>query len=106
MDLKVIVRNVQDGAALRAAAEERLARTLERFEHKVISADMRLEDETGSNKHGVDKLCTITVKLRTGEIVIKEQDDDLLTALGLGLDRLKAAMSREIGKAKRGIAEG
>jgi ribosomal subunit interface protein len=106
MDLKVIVRNVEDSAALRATAEEKLARTLERFEHMVISADMRLEDETGSNKHGVDKLCTITVKLRTGEVIIKEQDDEIYAALGLGLDRLKAAVSREISKSKRGIAEG
>lgn len=106
MDLKVVIRGVDDAGALRAFAEERLAASLERFEEHLISGLMRLEDVTGPEKHGVDKLCSIELKLRSGDVRIKEQGEEFHATINTAMDRLKAALSREISRFKRGVGEG
>lgn len=106
MDIKVVIRGVDEAGQLRDYAEERLGHALERFEHQVLSATMRLEDETGPEKHGVDKHCNVDVRLRTGEVVIKEQGEDFLAVVNVAMDRLRAVLGREVAKAKRGIGEG
>ena len=67
---------------------------------------MRIEDVTGPEKHGVDKQCSIELRLRTGEVRIKEIGDDFHATIDTALDRMKAALSREAAKAKRGVGEG
>ncbi len=105
MNTQVVIRNAENGNGLRAFAEEKLAETLARFERAVMSAIVRLEDVTGSEKETADdKLCNVHIKLRTGEIVIKEQASDFHAAINTAMDRLKAKLSREIGRGKHGIA--
>ncbi len=106
MDMQVVIRGVEEPGELRSFAEEKLSGALERFAENVLSATMRIEDETGPEKHGVDKRCHIDVRLRTAEIHITEQSDDFRVSINTALDRLKAALSRQTGKAKRGIGEG
>jgi ribosomal subunit interface protein len=106
METKVVVRGVEDPAPLRDYAEARLVKSLARFDRSVLSVTMRLSDETGPQKKGVDKLCSIEVKLRTGEVRIKERCDDFEGSVNLALDRMRAALSREVSKRKRGVAEG
>ena len=108
MEIQIVVRGVDSEAgALRRFAEERLETAVARFEEHILQATVRLEDVTGPVKHQTDdKHCNLDVKLRTGEIVIKEHGDEFHATINTALDRLKAALSREIGKAKRGIGEG
>ncbi|MGD8450202.1 MAG: HPF/RaiA family ribosome-associated protein [Phycisphaerae bacterium] len=106
MDMHIVIRNVEDGGELRHYAEEHLSHALERFEDRILTTTMRLEDVTGPDKGGVDKQCSIEVRLRTGEVRIKETGDDFFATISTALDRLKAAISRETAKAKRGIGEG
>jgi len=106
MDIKVIIRGVDDATGLREFAEKKLAGAIERFEDRVLSATVRLEDETGPTKHGVDKVCHVEVRLRTGETRIKEVGEDFRATIDTAMDRLKAALSREAGRAKRGVGEG
>jgi len=106
MELKVIARGLDDGANLREFGANKLTGALERFEDRVLTATMRLEDETGPTKHGVDKVCSIEVRLRTGEIHIREVGEEFRATIDKAVDRLKAALSREVGKAKRGVGEG
>jgi len=106
MNIQVFIRGVEDANSLRDFAEEKLGKTLERFEGSTLATTMRLEDVTGPEKHGVDKSCSIEVKLRTGEVRIKETGDDFYATINAALDRLKAAVSREVAKAKRGVGEG
>jgi ribosome-associated translation inhibitor RaiA len=105
-DVKTIVRGVADAAGLRTLGQERLVESLHRFEEHILGATMRLEDETGPKKHGVDKLCSIEVKLRSGDVRIKERGEDFHATIDTALDRMKAALSREVSRAKRGIGEG
>lgn len=106
MDTKIVIRGVDDTAELRNFADEKLAAGIERFHDHVLGATMRLEDVTGPEKHGVDKLCSIEVRLRKGEVRIKEEGEEFHATIDVALDRMKAALSRETGKAKRGIGEG
>jgi len=106
MELKVVIRGVDDDTELRAFAEEKLGAMLDRFDHAVHSATMRLEDETGPAKHGVDKVCHIEVKLRRGEVRIREVGEEFYATVDVALDRLKAALSREVAKNKHGVGEG
>ena len=106
MDMQIIIRGVDDTADLRDFALEKLRHGVDRFQDSILNATMRLEDVTGPEKGGVDKLCSIEVKLRTGEVRIKEQGDDFHATIDTALDRMKAALSRKTGKAKRGIGEG
>lgn len=106
MDTKVFIRGVEKPSDLRAFAEEKLAGALERFADRVLNATMRIEDVTGPEKHGVDKQCSIELRLRTGEVRIKEIGDDFHATIDTALDRMKAALSREAAKAKRGVGEG
>lgn len=106
MNIQVFIRGVEDATRLRDFAEEKLGKTLERFQGSTLGATMRLEDVTGPEKRGVDKSCSIEVKLRTAEVRIKELGEDFHTTINAALDRLKAAVSREVAKAKRGIGEG
>lgn len=106
MDVKVIVRGVADGTRLRELAEQKLAVALDRFTDRVLGATVRLEDETGPAKGGVDKVCHIEVRLRTGDVRIREQGEAFEATLDTALGRLKAALGRETGKFKRGVGEG
>lgn len=106
MDMQIIIRGVDDPAGLRDFAQEKFDHGVDRFQDSILSATMRLEDETGPEKGGVDKLCSIEVKLRTGEVRIKERGNDFRATINTALDRMRAALSRETGKGKRGIGEG
>jgi len=106
MMTRVYVRGVEDSAGLRELAERKLAQALDRFEDRILKVTMRLEDVTGPGKGGIDKQCSVEVKLRTGEVRIKEQGEDFQATIDVALDRLRAALSREVGRAKRGVGEG
>lgn len=106
MNIQVVVRGVDNAGRLRGFAEDKLAKTLERFQDRVHAATMRLEDETGPDKGGVDKLCSIEIKLRSGNIRIKERGEEFYATIDSAVDRLKAALSRQTGRAKHGVGEG
>jgi ribosome-associated translation inhibitor RaiA len=95
-------------AALRTWVEERVDRALVRFEERVHSIAVRLEDVTGPVKGGFDKRCRLDVRLKApaGQVIIDELGQDVGVTVSLALDRLKAAMSRKAGKAKRGVGRG
>ena len=106
MEIGITVRGVENPGRLREHAEEKLAKALARFEDRILDAAMRLEDETGPHKKGQDKQCSIEIKLRKGEVRITEKGDQFEATINTAIDRLKAALSREVAKAKRGVGEG
>ncbi len=106
MNLKVLVRGAGNGAGIRAYAEERVATALRRYTKEIRSATVRLVDETGPRKQKDDKICAIELKLRGAAIRISETSDDFKASLALALDRVRAALSRQLSKRKRGVGEG
>lgn len=107
MDLRVAIKGIENHAALRSQAEEKTAAALSRFRNRILAATVLLEDITGPHKQAVDKRCRIDVRLKRGlELTIDEVREDIHAALAVALDRLKAAISRKVGQAKRGIGAG
>lgn len=107
MNLRVTIRGLDHKTELRGRAEDRVAATLERFAERIQSVTLFLEDVTGPQKQGFDKRCRVDVRLRRGGgLTIDELATDIDVALAVALDRLKAAISRQIGKKKRGVGAG
>jgi ribosomal subunit interface protein len=106
MDLQVVIRNTPEAPAIRAFAEQKLVSALERFEREVLAAVVRLEDETGPTKGGVDKQCHVEVKLRGRDLRVKEQGEDFYATIDTAMDRLRTLVGKEVSRAKRGVAEG
>jgi ribosome-associated translation inhibitor RaiA len=107
MDMQIVIRGVEDGTSeLREFVEERFATGVERFGDNILKSTIRLEDVTGPEKHGVDKLCSFELKLRSGDVRIKERGEEFRAVFNVALDRLKAVLSREVSRNKRGIGEG
>lgn len=107
MDMRIFVKGVRNKDELRELAEERVGRGLERFLKRIQGVSVRVEDETGPRKKGVDKVCAIEVDLRHGgQVRVREVGDDLRAVIDLALSRVKAALGREVSKRKRGVGEG
>jgi ribosome-associated translation inhibitor RaiA len=103
MNIRIVIKRVAEKTALRDYAEGKINASLQRLEDRVRSVSVRLEDVNGPRKKGLDKECCIEARLiPSGEIVVKEQSEDLQSAFLMGLDRLKAAISRKAAKTKRG----
>lgn len=107
MTLTIFVRGVEGGAKLKELADKKFASGLRRFEAVIRKATVKLEDETGPRKQTVDKVCTVELKLaRGGELRVREVGDDFAGVINTALDRVKAALSRSVGRMKRGVGEG
>ncbi len=106
MDIEIIVRGVEDASGLRGLAQRKLEAALQRYTTQVRRATMRLEDETGPSRHGVDKVCMISLRLRRGEVRVREVGPDFGPVIDVALDRMRAALGRKISRSKRGVGEG
>jgi ribosome-associated translation inhibitor RaiA len=107
MRLQVAIKGIDDKSALHNQAQERVAAALTRFQNRIRSVIVLLEDVTGPHKQSVDKRCRIDVGLkRGGKLTIDELGTDVLGSLGLAIDRLKPALSRKIGRMKWGVGAG
>lgn len=106
MEVKVIVRGVEFPSSVRAYARRRVETGLRRYAARILTATVRLTDETGPRKEKVDKICAIDLKLRTKNIRVKEVSADFRASISLALNRIRATLGRSIGKSKRGIGAG
>jgi ribosome-associated translation inhibitor RaiA len=107
MNVRVAIKGIDDSSALRSQAEKRVAATLDRFQDRIGHTRVLLEDVTGPHKQVIDKRCRIDVRLkRGGELTIDQIGKDIFGSLVVALDRLNAAISRQAGKAKRGVGAG
>jgi len=107
MNLQVAIKGIDDKPALRSRAKTGVAATLNRFRGRIRDARVLLEDVTGPHKQVVDKRCRIDVRLkRGGALTIDEIGTDVFVSLAVALDRLKAAIGRKVGQAKRGVGAG
>lgn len=107
MNLRVAIKGIKNNATLRCQAEARVKATLGRFQDRIQHVIVLLEDVTGPHKQVVDKRCRIDVRLkRGGDVMINELGTDVLASLALALDRLRASISRKVGRFKGGVGAG
>lgn len=106
MKMSVVVRGTRSGSSIRQYAEQRIGTALRRYEKQIQIATVRLVDETGPRKQKDDKVCSIDLKLRGGQVRVREVTDDFKASIALALNRVRALLSRQLNKQKRGIGEG
>lgn len=106
MNTKLFVRGIDDDESLRALARKKVERGLRQYASRIRIATVRLVDETGPRRRGVDKICSINLTMDQGMIRVREVGRDLRVVLDIALDRVRAALGRRVSRTKRGIAEG
>ena len=107
MDVRVSVRGLSADTGLRTYAAEKISDALRRFADRITTAQLWLEDLTGAANPGHDNRCLIDVHLRRGgEVVVRQESDDVLACLGRGIERAKIAVSKQLARRKRGIGAG
>ncbi|TWT46322.1 Sigma 54 modulation protein / S30EA ribosomal protein [Phycisphaerae bacterium RAS1] len=107
MDITVHNHDVHLTPELRTHIDERLAHALDRFDSHIHSLHVKLRDLNGP-KGGEDMQCQIAVKLHhpSGDVHIDERGDDAFAVVSRAADRTATAVSRELGKHKRGVGGG
>lgn len=79
-------------------AERRLLFALSRFDSKILSIVLKVEDTNGP-RGGVDKKCQLRIKLRRcQEIIVSDTNDDLEKCLSRLADRAGRTVSRQLNK--------
>lgn len=107
MDLRVTSKGIEDMPTLKQDAGAKVTAALDRFQDHIQHVTVLLEDETGPHKQSVDKRCRIDLRLtHGGNLTVDEVSEDIVASLDVALDRLKVAIGRKVGKAKRGIGAG
>lgn len=108
MQLQVFVRGVEGGEAetLRRFAKRRFDGGFERYHQHLARATIRLEDETGPRKSTVDKICSVTMTIRTNVIRIRAIGSDFRQVIDSAVERARGVLRRCAGRAKRGVGAG
>ncbi len=84
--------------ALREQTERRLRFALGGLGSRLGRVGVTLADENGP-RGGVDKRCTVRLKLPAQPaIVIEQQDTDLYVAISCAVERAARALTRQLGK--------
>ncbi len=101
MSLAIIDRSGILTEDLRVYIERRLRFALTRFDAKIHRTTVVLEDTNGP-RGGVDKSCSIHVKLqRASSVKITDQDADLARCVARAAERAGRAVRRAIERAQR-----
>jgi len=106
MTVMVFVRGVNEASELRDRVKEVVCSSLKRFAPRIQKATVRVEDETGPARDRTDKVCSISLKLRDGEVRVRKVGDSFSEVVAVALDRIRAALSRHLNRNKRGVGEG
>jgi ribosomal subunit interface protein len=100
MRIEVTGQGMTVRPGLKEHVERRLAFALGRFEDRIDSVTVRLEDLNGP-KGGVDKQCKIVVQIRKLPTVIVEQTaEDMYAAVDQAADRVGRAVTKKLEKAR------
>jgi ribosomal subunit interface protein len=98
--MKILLRGLGIGAtpAIERHVERRLGFALGRFGQRLRDVTVRFEDVNGP-RGGVDKVCRLVTRLRSGETVrIEERCFDLYSAIDRAADRLRLTVSRRLAR--------
>ncbi len=86
---------------MRELAERRLLFALSRFDSRIDSVDLVVEDENGP-RGGIDKSCRVTVTLRRAAgVIISDKDSDLARCLSRVAERAGRSVARAIEKTQQ-----
>lgn len=100
MNLNIRQSGIEIPQEARERLEKRLHFALGRMSHRVRRIQVHLADENGP-RGGIDKSCTVLVKLaRGGEVVIADRDADLSALLDRAVNRAGQAVLRQMSRVR------
>ncbi len=80
--------------------EDKIAARLQKFSPRLMGVLVHVKDVNGT-RGGNGLVCHMEARLaRLEPVNVEEQDHDLREAIDLALDRLEAAVARQVGKAR------
>lgn len=96
--LRGLTLNLKQRAKLEQDAEAHCLNALERFDHLVRGIEVRLDDVNGP-KGGLDKRCTIELRLRPrGVLIARSHDRDPFEAVKQASEVARESLVRRAGK--------
>ncbi len=100
MQIEVIGVHLDVTASLEAYVKNRIGLSLDRFEDRIISVTVRLDDISGPHGPGT-KRCHMEVQLQHREAAIVEHEHtDIYTAVDKASNRLKRTVRRHINRVR------
>lgn len=100
MQIEVIGVHLDVTASLEKYVTHRIGLSLDRFEERILSVTVRLDDISGPHGPGT-KRCHMEVHLLHRDAVIVEQDHtDIYTAVDKAANRLKRTVRRHINRVR------
>lgn len=101
MKIDIQSRHFELTEGLKAHIKRKLQFALSRMESHITAISISLSDENGP-KGGVDKHCRLQVCLTNmGDVVIKETQTDLFTAIDRAMQRANRSVARNIDRQQR-----
>lgn len=102
LQLRIIGRSGRVTESTREYIRRRVAYALARFESRIQSVTIRLDDLNGP-KGGLDKHCRMMAKLQpSGHILAEVTDARVESAIARAADRLSRVLRTEIERLRRG----
>ena len=102
MNLNIRAKGLSLTKSLKGSVEDHLRFILTRHKEVIDKVNVTLMDINGTNKGGVDKRCTITLKLTNSRsIVVNVTEEDMYEAIQICCNKLHRAMIRHLGKKRR-----
>ena len=96
MKINVWGKRAEVDETVRAQIERRLWFRFDRFSSRIMRVNVRITDCNGP-RGGADKVCVIDIRLRkTGDIFVKDVNEDALVAADRASERAARAISRAI----------
>jgi ribosome-associated translation inhibitor RaiA len=96
MKINVWSKHAEVDETVRAQIERRLQFRFDRFSSRIMRVNVRITDCNGP-RGGADKVCGIDIRLRqTGDIFVKDVNEDALVAADRASERAARAISRSI----------
>lgn len=79
----------------------RLEAALGQWESRIDHVEVHLAD-VNAGRGGVDKACTVAVRMKPrGDVRVEEVEEDLYSAISHAADRVKVAVGRNLEKSRR-----
>ncbi|MGE5609899.1 MAG: HPF/RaiA family ribosome-associated protein [Bacillota bacterium] len=98
MQLAIHAPKIGKTESLSNHIEARMQAALGQYERRIRSVDVKVQD-INANHGGSDKRCQVMVHFdRSGTVMAEDIQPDLYAAVSLAADKIKHAVSRELGR--------
>jgi len=100
--MKIKIYNKKKNPRIESYVQERMELVVGRFSERIGHVDVHLVDENGI-KGGVDKICTIDIKLTPrGQLHVRAKHENLYSAIVKAIHRAETVVAKAVDRGHRG----